>query len=77
VSTGRGATNTRRVDSNGTSASQLSRERLGSIVTVLVIDKDLVELGIHPRLSDIVGRAQSIEKGIVQSCSWRERECMC
>jgi hypothetical protein len=77
VSTRRGATNTRRVDSNRSSASQLSRERLGSTVTVLAIEKDLMELGIHPRLSDLVAKAQSVKNGIVQSRSRRERECMC
>ena len=77
MSTRRGVTNTKRVDSIGTSASQLSREMLGSTVTVLAIEKTLVELGIHARLSDTVVRAQSIENGFVQSRSRRERECMC
>jgi hypothetical protein len=77
VSTRRGAENTKRADSIGTSAGQVSSERLGSTVTVLAIEQALAELGIHARLSDIVAKAQSIENGIIQSRSRRKRERAC
>jgi len=77
VSTRRGAANTKRADSTGTSAGQVSRERLGSPVTVLAIEQALADLGIHAKLSDIVAKAQSIENGIMQSRSRRKREHAC
>jgi len=77
VSTRRGAANAKRADSTGTSAGQVSRERLGSTVTVLAIEQALADLGIHARLSDIVAKAQSIENGIIQSPSRRKREHAC
>jgi hypothetical protein len=77
VSTRRGAENTKRADSIGTSAGQVSSERLGSTVTVLAIEQALAELGIHARLSDIVAKAQSIENGNIQSRSCRKRERSC
>jgi hypothetical protein len=77
VSTRRGAANTKRADSTGTSAGQVSRERLGSTVTVLAIEQALADLGIHARLSEIIGKAQSIENGIMQSRSRRKREHAC
>jgi hypothetical protein len=77
VSTRRGAPNTKRTDSIGTSADEASRETLGSRVTVLAIEQALAELGIHARLSDIVAKARSIENGIIQSRSRRKPEQMC
>lgn len=77
MSTRRGAANTKRVDSTGTLAGQVSRERLGSTVTVLAIDQALADLGIHERLSEIVAKAQSTENGIMQSRSRRKRERAC
>jgi hypothetical protein len=77
VSARRGAGNTKRADSIGTSADQVSRERLGSTVTVLAIEQALAELGIHARLSDIVAKARSIENGIIQSRRRRNPEQMC
>ena len=75
MSTRRASRNTKRADSIGTSAGQVSRERLGS--TVPAIEEALAELGIHARLSDIVAKAQSIENGIIQSRSRRKPEQMC
>jgi hypothetical protein len=77
VSRRRGASNTRRVDSIGTSAGPISRERLGSTVTFLAIEQALADLGIHPRLPEIVAKAQSIENGIMQSRSRRKLEHAC
>jgi len=77
VSTRRGAPNTKRIDSTRNSAGQVSRERLGSTVTVLAIEQALAELGIHARLGDIVAKAQSIENGIRQSRSRRKQEPAC
>jgi len=77
VSTRRASRKTRRADSIGTSAGQVSRERLGLTVTVLAIEQALAELGIHARLSDIVAKAQSIQNGIIQSRSRRKSEQMC
>ena len=77
MSTRRGAANTKRAGSTGTSASQVSRERLGSTVTVLAIERSLAELGIHARLSDIAAKARSIENGIIQLHSRRKPEQMC
>ena len=77
MSTRRGAPNTKRTDSIGSSAGQVSRETLGSRVAVLAIEQALAELGIHARLSDIVAKAQSIENGIIQSRSHRKPEQMC
>jgi hypothetical protein len=76
VSTRRGAENTKRADSIGTSG-RVSRERLGSTVTVLAIEQALADLGIHERLSEIIAKAQSIENGIIQSRSRRKRERAC
>jgi hypothetical protein len=77
VSTRRGAPNTKRADSIGTSAGPVSRERLGSTITVLAIEQALAELGIHARLSTIIAEAQSIENGITQSRTGRKPEQMC
>jgi hypothetical protein len=77
VNTRRASRNTKRADSIGTSAGQVSRERLGSTVTVLAIEQALAELGIHARLSDIVRGAQLIETAIIQSRSRRKPEQMC
>jgi hypothetical protein len=77
VSTRREAPNTRRIDSTETSAGQVSRERLGSTVTVLAIEQAFAELGIHASLSDIVTKAQSIENGSIKSRSRRKRERTC
>ena len=73
----RGEANTKRADSTWFSAGQVSRERLGSTVTVLAIEQALLDLGIHARLSEIVAKAQSIENGIIQSRSRRKREHAC
>jgi hypothetical protein len=56
VSTRRGDANTKRADSTATLAGQVSRERLGSTVTVLTIEQALADLGIHERLSEIVAK---------------------
>jgi hypothetical protein len=77
VNTRRPSRNTKRADSIGTSAVRVSRERLGSTVTVLAIEHALAELGIHARLSDIVRGAQLIETAIIQSRSRRKPEQMC
>jgi len=77
VSTRRSAANTKRADSTGISAGQVSRERLGSTVTVLAIEQALADLGIQARLSGIVAKAQSIENGIMQSRSRCKREHAC
>ena len=77
MSTRRGAPNTKRADSTGTSAGQVSRERLGSTVTVLAVEQALADLGIHAGLSDIVAKARSIENGMMQSRSRRKPEQMC
>jgi hypothetical protein len=77
VSTRRGASKNKRADSTGTSAGQVSRERLGPTVTVLAIEQALADLGIYARLSEIVAKAQSIENGIMQSRSRRKREHAC
>jgi hypothetical protein len=77
VSTQQGVENTRRADSIGTSAGQVSRERLGSTATVLAIEQALAELGIHARLGDIVAKARSIENGIIQWRPCRNPEQMC
>ena len=77
MSTRRPSRNTKRADSIGTSAGRVSRERLGSTVTVLAIEHALAELGIHARLSDIVRGAQLIETAIIQSRSRRKPEQMC
>jgi hypothetical protein len=77
VSTRQGVENTRRADSIGTSAGQVSRERLGSTATVLAIEQALAELGIHARLGEIIAKAQSIENGLMQSRSRRKREHAC
>ena len=77
MSTRRGAANTKRADSTGTSAGQVSRERLGSTVTVLAIEQALADLGIQARLSEIVAKAQSPDNGIMQSRSRRKREHAC
>jgi hypothetical protein len=77
VSKRRGTPNTNRADSIGSSASQDSRERLGSTVTVLAIEQVLAELGIHARLSDIVAKARSMENGIIQSRRGRNPEQVC
>ena len=77
MSTRQGAANTKRVDSIGTPAGQVSRERLGSTVTFLAIEQALADLGIRARLTEIVAKAQSIENGIMQSRSRRKREHAC
>ena len=77
MSTRRGERKRRRADSIGTSAGSVSRERLGSTVTVLAIEQALAELGIHARLSEIVSKARSIENGIIQSRARRTPEQMC
>jgi hypothetical protein len=77
VNTRRASRNTKRADSIGPPAGQVSRERLGSTVTVLAVEQALAELGIHAGLSDIVAKARSIENGIMQSRSRRKPEQMC
>ena len=77
MSTRRGAPNTKRADSIGTSARLVSGARLESRVTVLAIEQALAERGIHAKLRDIVAKAQSIENGIMQSRSRRKPEQMC
>jgi len=77
VSTRRAARNTKRADSIATSAGPVSRERLSSKVTVLVIEQALAELGIHARLSDIVAKVRAIENGVIQSGTRRKPEQMC
>jgi len=76
VSSRRGTRNAKRCEPIGTSADPVSRERLGSRVTVLAIEQALMKLGIHARLSDIVAKAQSNENGIVQSHTCHRRQ-MC
>jgi hypothetical protein len=61
VSTRRGAPNTKRADSTGTSARPSSHERLSSSVTALVIEQVLAERGVHARLSGLVRGTQLIE----------------
>ena len=77
MSTRRGPRNAKRCDPIRTSAGPVSRERLGSGVTVLAIEQALAELGIHARLSDIVAKARSIENGIIQSRTRHKPEQMC
>jgi hypothetical protein len=77
VSTRGAAPNTKRADSIRTSAAQVSRERLGSTITVLAIEQALAELGIHARLSTIVAKAQSVENAIIQSRTRRKRGQVC
>jgi hypothetical protein len=77
VSTRRGAPKNRRGGSTGTSARQVSRERLGTTVTVLAIEHALADLGIHARLSDIVRGAQLFESAIAQSRTGGKPEQMC
>ena len=77
MSTRRGARNTRRADSIGTSAGPVSPERLGSTVTVLAIEQALAEMGIDARLSDIVAKARPIENGNIQSRARRKPEHLC
>jgi len=60
-----------------TSARPSSHERLSSSVTALLIEQALAELGVHARLSDIVGGAQLIESAIIQSRSRRKPEHLC
>ena len=77
MSTRRASRNAKRAGSIGTSAGQVSRERLGSTVTALAIEQALAELGIDARLSDIVAKARSVENGIIQSRTRRTPEQMC
>ena len=63
MSTRRGARNTKRADSIGTSAGPVCRARLHSRITVLEVEQALAELGIDAGLSDIVAKTQSIENG--------------
>jgi hypothetical protein len=77
VSTRRGTPNSKRSDSTGTPAGQLSGKRLGPTVTLLAIEQAFAELGVHARLSDIVAKAQSIENGIKKSPLRRKREHVC
>ncbi len=60
-----------------TSARPSYHERLSSSVTALVIEQAFAEMGVHARLSDIVGGAQLIESAIIQSRSRRKPEQMC
>jgi hypothetical protein len=77
VSTPRGARNTKRSESRAISAGPISRERLGSSVTALVIEQVLAAVGVHARLSDLVRGAQLFESAVTQSRSHRTPEQMC
>jgi hypothetical protein len=60
----------------GTSRSPVVPGGLDARVTVLAIEQALEELGIHATLSDIVAKAQSIERVIIQSrCAVRRSKC--
>ena len=54
-----------------------SRKRLESRVTVQAIEQALEELGIRAKLSDLVAKAQFIEKEINRSRSRRQTEHVC
>jgi len=58
-------------------ADQVSRKRLESRVTVQAIEQALEELGIRAKLSDLVAKAQFIEKEINRSRSRRQTEHVC
>ena len=59
------------------SACPLSLKKLDSRVAALAIEQALAELGMHASLNDLVRRAQSIEKAIMQSRSHRKPEHLC
>jgi hypothetical protein len=58
-------------------ADQVSRKSLESRITVRAIEQALEELGIRARLSDLVAKAQFIEKEINHSRSRRQAERVC
>jgi hypothetical protein len=65
------------VELDRSSARLAFRDKPNSRLTVLAIEQALKELGIHAKLSDIVAKAQFIEKEINESRSRRKREHMC
>jgi len=72
----RGTQKTKKGDSIGTSRSPVVPGGLDARVAVLAIEQALEELGIHATLSDIVAKAQSIERLIIQSrCAVRRSKC--
>jgi len=75
VNTRRGTRKTKKGDSIGTARSPVVRRGLDARVTVLAIEQALEELGIHATLSDIVAKAQSIERDAIASCRNTEQMC--
>ena len=76
MNTRRGTRKTKTGDSIGTSRSPVVPGGLDAKVTILAIEQALEELGIHATLSDIVAKAQSIERLIIQSrCAVRRSKC--
>lgn len=54
-----------------------SHQRCDARVTILTTEQALDELGMHASLRDLVRRAQSIERAIMQPRSRRKREHLC
>jgi sRNA-binding carbon storage regulator CsrA len=55
----------------------VSRRKSDSTVTVLAVEQALVELGLDAPLTEIVARAQLVEKIIARSRSRCKRERLC
>jgi hypothetical protein len=59
------------------SSHPVSGKKVDSRPTVLAIEQALAELGINSPLSELVYRAQSIERAIMQSRSRHKPEHLC